>query len=498
VIPRVVIVGGGFGGLYAARALRRTPVNATLIDKRNYHLFRPMLYQVATGLLSGDEIAGPLRSILSRQKNVDVLLDEVIGINSSERVVHLKHRDLSYDFLILATGIQYNYFGHDEWRQFAPGLESLDDAEVIRGKILLAFERAEEMASSGQAGSSEIERQLTFALVGGGTVGVEMASTLAEMSRMALAHEFRHIDPAAARICLYEAGPRILPAFPEHLSMKALRHLESLGVRVYTNAQVTSVDSAGIVVGGQRIPAATVLWGAGVVASSAGRWLNAPTDKSGKIMVEPDLSVPGHPNIFAIGDTAHVVAGTRNLVGIRSQTPMVMPGVAQPAIQEGKYVANVIRLRAQGRPAPGPSGTGTRAISRSLAGRMQWRICDSHVLLGSRHGSSGRAYIFISSLDSQIGCLSCSNGDLLSLPNGAKYVYSPGNGLPRRTLLTRRREISKPGARSPCTVRTTRSCRSIFPERDRPSSSREPRNVLTQAYRMGSPQRIQIKSTPTS
>ena len=353
-IPRVVIVGGGFGGLYAARALDRAPVKVTLIDKRNYHLFRPMLYQVATGLLSADEIAGPLRSILSHQRNVDVLLDEVTGVNSSERMVHLKQRDLPYDFLILATGIQYNYFGHDEWRQFAPGLESLDDADVIRGKILLAFERAEVMASSGQAGSDEIERQLTFALVGAGTVGVEMAGTLAEMSRMVLAHDFRHIDPASARICLYEAGPRILPTFPEHLSMKALRHLESLGVRVYTNARVTSVDSAGIVVGGQLVPAATVLWGAGVVASPAGRWLNVATDNSGKITVEPDLSVPGHRNVFAIGDTANIVARTRNLVGIKSRTPMVLPGVAQPAIQEGKYVANVIRLRAQGRPAPAP------------------------------------------------------------------------------------------------------------------------------------------------
>lgn len=353
-IPRVIIVGGGFGGLYAARALRSAPVHVTLIDKRNYHLFRPMLYQVATGLLSGDEIARPLRSVLSRQENVDVLLDEVTGINASECIVHLKQRDVTYDFLILATGIQYNYFGHDEWRQFAPSLESLDDADLVRRKILLAFERAEEMASSGRADSGEIERQLTFALVGAGTVGVEMASTLAEMSRMALARDFRHIDPASARIYLYEAGPRILPTYPESLSMKAQKHLESLGVRVRTNTRVTAVDSEGIEVGGERVPAATVLWGAGVVASPAGRWLNAPTDKSGKICVEPDLSVPGHRDVFAIGDTAYLVAHTRNLVGIKSRTPMVMPGVAQPAIQEGKYVADVIRRRVQGRPAPAP------------------------------------------------------------------------------------------------------------------------------------------------
>src|SRR5215472_16131862 len=205
-VPQVIIVGGGFGGLNAARALRGAAVRVTLIDKRNYHLFRPMLYQVATGLLSADEISGPLRSILSHQENVDVLLDEVTGINPKQRIVHLKHRDLPYDFLILATGMRYNYFGHDEWRSFAPGLESLDDADVIRSKILLAFERAEAMATPQalqEVPTEEIRRLLTFVLVGAGTVGVEMASTLAEMSRMALAHDFRHIDPRTARILLY-------------------------------------------------------------------------------------------------------------------------------------------------------------------------------------------------------------------------------------------------------------------------------------------------------
>jgi NADH dehydrogenase len=353
-LPRVVIVGGGFGGLAAARSLRNIPVRVTLIDKRNYHLFRPMLYQVATGLLSADEISGPLRSIFSHQKNIDVLLDEVTGINPDQRIVRLTRGELPYDFLILATGIQYNYFGHDEWRHFAPGLESLDDADVIRGKILRAFERAEEMASIEHAGTEEIRRQLTFALVGAGTVGVEMAGTLAEMSRMALADDFRHIDPRTARILLYEAAPRILPTYPEVLSFKAQRHLKSLGVEVLTNARVTSVDSDGIVVGGQKVPAGTVLWGAGVVASPAARWLGAETDKSGKIMVQPDLSVRDHPEVFVIGDTAHLVAPVRNLFGIKSRTPMLMPGVAQPAIQEGHYVANVIRRRVAGCAQPKP------------------------------------------------------------------------------------------------------------------------------------------------
>src|SRR5499427_5193411 len=285
--PHVIIVGGGFGGLSAARQLRRARVRVTLIDRRNYHLFRPMLYQVATGLLSDDEISGPLRSILSHQENVAVLLDEVTGVSLQQHTVHLKHRDLAYDFLILATGIRYNYFGHDEWRRFAPGLESLDDADVIRSKILLAFERAEAVASTPpvleEVPNEEIRRLLTFALVGAGTVGVEMAATLAEMSRMALAHDFRYIDPRTARILLYEAAPRVLPTYPEALSLKAQRHLEGLGVEVYTNARVTRVDSEGIVVGGQRILAGTVLWGAGVVASPAGRWLKAETDNVGKI-----------------------------------------------------------------------------------------------------------------------------------------------------------------------------------------------------------------------
>jgi NADH:ubiquinone reductase (H+-translocating) len=353
-LPRVVIVGGGFGGLSAATALRGAPVSVTLIDKRNYHLFRPMLYQVATGLLSADEISSPLRSVFSGQKNFQILLDEVTGIDSGQRLVHLSRGVVPYDYLILATGIQYNYFGHDEWRQFASGLESLDDADIIRGKILRAFERAEEMASIEHAEPEEICRQLTFALVGGGTVGVEMASTLAEMSRIELVRDFRHIDPASARILLYEGGPRILPAYPEVLSVNAQRHLESLGVQVFTNTRVTSVDADGVVVGGQKVLAATVLWGAGVIASPAGRWLRAETDESGKIMVEPDLSVRDHQEVFAIGGPAHLVAPVRNIFGIKSRTPMLMPGVAQPAIQEGRYVADFIRRRITGRAQPKP------------------------------------------------------------------------------------------------------------------------------------------------
>jgi len=353
--PRVVIVGGGFGGLYAARALAGAPVSVTLIDKRNYHLFRPLLYQVATGLLSADEISGPLRSILSRQNNIDVLLGEVTGVDTQKRVVRLEQHDVPYDFLILATGVQYNYFGHDEWSRIAPGLVSLSDADRIRAKVLLAFEQAEELAAFGSDQTTpQIEKLLTFVLVGAGTVGVEMASTLAEMSRMALAHDFRHIDARSARILLYEMAPRVLPSYPEVLSAKAQRYLEQLGVKVYTSTRVTSIDADGIVANGQRVPAATVLWSAGVLASPAGRWINSATDKFGRIIVNSDLSVPGHPEIFAIGDTAHVVAHSRNLLGIKSKQPMLLPGVAQPAIQEGRYVARLIRCRVAETKPPGP------------------------------------------------------------------------------------------------------------------------------------------------
>ena len=261
---------------------------------------------------------------------------------------------LPYDFLILATGIQYNYFGHDDWRRVAPGLESLDDADLIRGKVLTAFERAEETAALDHRDHPEIRQLLTFVLVGAGTVGVEMASTLAEMSRMALTHDFRISIRVRRAFCCTKRRRAYFPPFPKRLSAKAQRHLESLGVEMYTNTRVTSVDEGGIVADGKRVPASTVLWGAGVLASPAGRWLGAAMDRSGKIIVNADLSVPGHPEIFAIGDTAHVVAESRNLLGIKSKQPMTMPGVAQPAIQEGQYVARLIRRRVAGKPAPPP------------------------------------------------------------------------------------------------------------------------------------------------
>lgn len=351
--PRVVIVGGGFGGLYAARGLARSPVNVTIVDKHNYHLFRPMLYQVATGLLSADEIAAPIRSIVRKHKNVDVLMAEVIGVDPRTHTIQTPQAEISYDYLIIATGITYNYFGHEEWKEIAPGLDSVDDADRIRGKILRAFETAERLAAEGRADTKEIDALLTFVLVGGGTAGVEMAGTIAEMARLALKGDFRHIDPRSSHILLFEAAPRILPAYPEKLSERAREHLQRLGVDVRTNAKVESVDPKGVVVNGERIASPTVLWSAGVVASPAGRWLGAETDKSGRVKVNADFSVPGHPDIFAIGDTAAVVAPSRNLFGAR-RAPGLLPGIAQPAIQEGKHVALIISRRVRGQAPPAP------------------------------------------------------------------------------------------------------------------------------------------------
>ena len=352
--PCVVIVGGGFGGLYAARGLARSPVDVTIVDKHNYHLFRPVLYQVATGLLSADEIAAPIRSIVRKQKNVDVLMAEVIGVDPQTHTVRTPDAELSYDYLILATGITYNYFGHEEWKEISPGLDSVDDADRIRGKILRAFETAERLAAEGQAPKEEIEALLTFVLVGGGTAGVEMAGTIAEMARLALKGDFRHIDPGSAHILLCEAAPRILPSYPEKLSERAREHLQRIGVDVRTNAKVESVDVEGVIVNGGRIASPTVLWSAGVVASPAGRWLGAETDRSGRVKVNADLSVPGHPEIFAIGDTAAVIAPSRNLFGVKRKQPELLPGIAQPAIQEGKYVASLINRRVKGQSPPAP------------------------------------------------------------------------------------------------------------------------------------------------
>src|SRR5262249_20556014 len=268
------------------------------------------------------------------------------------RAVVTRAGPVPYDHLVLATGIEYNYFGHEEWKALAPGLTSVDDADRIRGKILTAFETAEQLAASGKVDASVIRELLTFVQVGGGTAGVEMAGTMAEMARMALAQDFRHIDPRSAHILLFEAAPRILPTYPESLSAKAHRHLEKLGVDVRTNAKVEAVDERGVIVNGERIASRTVLWTAGVVASPAGRWLGVDVDGAGRVKGGPDLSLPGHPNVLAVGDTAAIPPDTRSRLGIRSRAPASLPGVAQVAMQGGTYVANLIRRRVEGEGDP--------------------------------------------------------------------------------------------------------------------------------------------------
>ena len=329
--PRVVIVGAGFGGLSAATALKREKVQVTLIDRRNYHLFQPLLYQVATAALSPAEIAQPIRSILRRQRNATVLLGRVTGVDTETRDVLLGERRVPYDYLIVATGARHNYFGRDEWEAVAPGLKKIEDATDVRRRILLAFEEAENAAHA-----EDKAPMLTFAIVGGGPTGVELAGAIAELAKKALVADFRKIRPHDARVLLIEAGPRLLPAFPERLSAVAKRALERLGVEVRLGAVVTACDDEGVMVGDERIQAGVVLWAAGVAASPAAKWLSAESDRAGRVKVDADLSLPGHPEIFVIGDTA------------LAADPL--PGVAAVAKQAGKYVARVIAARLRGRP----------------------------------------------------------------------------------------------------------------------------------------------------
>lgn len=336
---RVVIVGAGFGGLWAAKALGDTAVDVTLIDRRNHHLFQPLLYQVATAGLSPADIAAPIRGIVGRYKNITVLMGNVAAIDAAARVVRMDGKDIPYDHLVIATGARHAYFGHDEWERHAPGLKTIEDATEIRKRILLAFERAE-----GECDPLARARGMTLAVVGGGPTGVEMAGAIAELTKRALAKDFRNIDPRAARIVLIEAGARLLPTFPEELSASAKRQLERLGVEVCLGAAVTKVDAEGVEIGAERIASSTVIWAAGVAASSAGRWIETERDRAGRIKVNPDLTVPGHPEIFAIGDIA--------LASGPDGKPL--PGVAPVAKQQGDYVGRVIRARFAGHPEIGP------------------------------------------------------------------------------------------------------------------------------------------------
>ncbi len=357
--PRVIIIGGGFGGLTAAKALARAPVDLTLVDRRNHHLFQPLLYQVAIAALSPGEIASPIRWILRRQANVRVLLAEAKQVDVARRTVLLTAGGtLEYDYLIVAAGATHAYFGHDEWRERAAGLKTLDDALTIRRRVLLAFERAEL-----EPDADRRRRLLTFVVIGGGATGVELAGALAELSRHALAHEFRSIHPDTARIVLIEGGPDVLPAFLPPLRAFARGALKKLGVEVRTGATVTSVDDDAVQVGGERLQAATVLWAAGVAAAPIGRELGAPVDRAGRVLVEPDLSIPGHPEVFVIGDLASVTQDGRPL-----------PGVAPVAMQEGEHVARLIRdtsRRAFRYHNPGDMATIGRAAAVADFGRFR-------------------------------------------------------------------------------------------------------------------------------
>jgi NADH:ubiquinone reductase (H+-translocating) len=332
--PHIVVIGGGFAGLYFTRGMRRADVRITLVDKHNFHLFQPLLYQVATASLSPADVASPIRSILRDQKNVEVWLGEAVDIDPDARMVHLRDGALTYDYLVLATGATHAYFGHPEWERYAPGLKDIDDATEMRRRFLLAFEAAER-----EADPEARRRQLTFVIVGAGPTGVELAGAMAEIARQAIPRDFRAIDTTTARIILLEGGPRVLPAYEEISSRRAQRQLEKLGVEVRTNALVTKIEEDCVHIGEEVIAAGNVYWAAGVAASPLGAQLGAPVDRAGRVVVEQDCSIPGHPEIFVVGD----------LAAIKSAGEPV-PGVAQGAIQMGRHAARCVRNDLQGRP----------------------------------------------------------------------------------------------------------------------------------------------------
>jgi NADH dehydrogenase len=332
--PHVVIMGGGFGGLYAARALAGDPVRVTLVDRKNHHLFQPLLYQVATAALNPSDIAAPIRSILRRQKNVEVLLAEANAVDTQAKTLRLADAELAYDYLILAPGVTHSYFGNDAWSPHAPGLKTLEDALAIRRRVFLAYEAAER-----EADPEKRRAWLTFAIIGGGPTGVEMAGALAEIARHTVVRDFRHVDPRTARVVLIEAQPRLLPGYPESLSWKAREQLDRLGVDVWKGTRVTAIDERGVTLGEERLAARTVIWAAGVQASPLARSLGVPLDRAGRVLVNPDLTIPGHPEVFVVGDLAAL-----------EQDEKPVPGVCPAAIQAGRHAATNVRRGVRGEP----------------------------------------------------------------------------------------------------------------------------------------------------
>ena len=336
VAPHVVIIGGGFGGIEAARALRRAPIRLTMVDRRNHHLFQPLLYQVATAALNPSDIASPIRRILRRQRNASVILGEAASVDTRRKIVQLLDGEVAYDYLIVATGATHSYFGHDEWLEAAPGLKTLEDAVEIRRRVLVAYEAAER-----EIDPAEVANWMTFAIIGAGPTGVEMAGALAEISRRVLERDFRKIDPGRARIILIEAGPKVLPAMSPESSVSARRQLERLGVEVITDSPVTAVDDRGVVHGGVRLDSRTVIWAAGVAASPLGKELGASVklDRAGRVVVNQDLSVPGAEGVFVIGDLASI-----------SSDGKPVPGLSPAALQEGRHAAKNIARSIRGEP----------------------------------------------------------------------------------------------------------------------------------------------------
>jgi NADH:ubiquinone reductase (H+-translocating) len=385
--PRVVIVGAGFGGLEAAKALARAPVQVIVIDRHNHHTFQPLLYQVATAALSPADVAWPIRHILRSQRNATVLMEEVVAVDPARKCVRTDVGEIAYDYLIIGTGAMHSYFGHDDWAPYAPGLKRIEDGTRIRRSILIAFERAE--AAADRAAQNKL---LTFVIIGGGATGVEMAGAIAEIARQTLATDFRRIDPTSAHIVLIEAGPRLLPSFPPELSDYVRNSLMNAGVDVKTDTMVTKCDSAGVDTNGGRIDASTIIWAAGVTASPAARWLGAEADRAGRVKVGPDLSLPGHPDIFVVGDTASVTDAKGRAV----------PGIAPAAKQMGKYVGKLIAARVAGRKDGKPfrymhlgdlATIGRRAAVvkfgrlqlRGFLGWVFWSVAHIYFLIGLRN-----------------------------------------------------------------------------------------------------------------
>jgi len=413
---KVVILGGGFGGLSVARALKGLPIEVTLVDRQNHHCFQPLLYQVATAVVSPADIAWPIRGILRKQDNIRVFMAEVSGVDVEAKIVKTDSVALPYDYLVLATGATHSYFGHDEWAEYAPGLKTIYDATQIRARLLLAFEHAE-------LASDEAKRRalLTFVIVGGGPTGVEMAGAVAEVALQALPNDFREIDPKSARILLIEAGSRLLAAFPENLSAYAEATLKKLGVTVMTNSPVTDCDGGGVTVNGERIAASTIIWGAGVVASPAAEWIGAAHDKAGRVKAEPDLSVPGHSEIFVIGDTASV----------HDRKGQPVPGIAPAAKQMGAYVGKLIAGELSGKPRPAPFvyhhqgdlatiGTHSAVVDlghltlKGSLGWLFWSVAHIYFLIGIRNR-------FVVAISWIYGVFTSRRGArIITLPDNAK------------------------------------------------------------------------------